>query len=52
MNYKAIDCSMKEIYFDVKPINQEEENNTTKDFWYGMDIIALQNMTFLRMQTL
>ncbi len=49
MNNKNIDCKMKEIYFDIEPV--QIENNVKESinkFWFTMDLIGMQNLAMQR----
>lgn len=46
MNFKKIDCKMKEIYFNISPISVEAETEKNiNNFWASMDIVGMQNLT-------
>ena len=52
MEYRQIDCKMKEIYFESKPIQEEEDILRSRlDFWMKMNCMAIQNMSIQRIKS-
>ncbi len=52
MMNKIIDCKYKETYFNIKPIQDEDEQfDSRMNFWIKMNTVAIQNMTIQRMKT-
>ena len=46
MQYKVIDCKIKEIYFNLKPIQEEDSLVESRFlFWNSLNNLAVQNMS-------
>jgi hypothetical protein len=44
MNYKVIDCKVKEIYFNAVPIQEAEEVVESRSLvWKSLNNLAMQN---------
>ena len=45
MQFKQIDCKMKEIYFNARPLKEEAEVIEARfTFWNSLNNIAINNM--------
>ena len=45
MEYRQIDCKFKEIYYNAKPIVEEDEiEESAHKFWNSLRSIAVNNM--------
>ena len=45
-NYKQIDCKIKEIYYNAKPIQEEVEVIESRFlFWNSLNNLAVQNFS-------
>ncbi len=51
MQYKNINCKMKEIYFNPVIIQEDEVTTEFKsNFWTSMNIMGIQNMTMQQLK--
>ncbi|MCD7780016.1 MAG: hypothetical protein LUH05_05020 [Candidatus Gastranaerophilales bacterium] len=51
MEFKEINCKMKEIYYTPAPMKEDVESLKFQyKFWNSMNIIAMQNMTVQTMK--
>lgn len=45
MQYKQIDCKIKEIYYNAKPITEEPEiEESAHKFWNSLNNLAIRNI--------
>ncbi len=46
MQFKNINCKMKEIYYNPIVIQEDDDGNKLENnFWFSMNLIGMQNMT-------
>lgn len=46
MDFKVIDCKIKEIYFNAKPIQEDESLVESRFlFWKSLNNLAVQNIS-------
>ncbi len=52
MQYKVIDCKIKEIYFNAVPIEESEEVTESRTlFWKSLNNLAVQNISMQQLRT-
>lgn len=51
MDYKVIDCKIKEIYFNAKPIEEDEAIVESRSlFWNSLKNLAVQNISIQQLK--
>ncbi len=51
MDYKVIDCKIKEIYFNAKPIEEDESIVESRSlFWNSLNNLAVQNISIQQLK--
>ncbi|HIS88521.1 TPA: hypothetical protein IAA87_03745 [Candidatus Avigastranaerophilus faecigallinarum] len=51
MDYKVIDCKLKEIYFNAKPIEEDEAIVESRSlFWNSLKNLAVQNISIQQLK--